>query len=154
MRGAHSVCGDIGAASIGNQSLVLERIRGQVRAAIGEDNLLQLRELRAKLLQLPHLREAGSKHDFGSTMFQNVSDAFRRFVEIDGNGNSARARDGKIGRVPLRTVGCEKSDAIPRLHSQLDKCGGESRNTPQHLFGGDLFPAIGSADQLRAEVRQ
>ena len=80
--------------------------------------------------------------NFGAAMLEDVGDAFRRFVEIDRNGDAARTCDGEVGGVPFRPVGRKKADAVARLYAEFDKCRGKPRDTAQEFFGGDRLPAI------------
>jgi len=67
-----------------DQGFVAETIGGQIGAAIGYDDLLQFRKLRAESLELLHLRGACGEDDLCAAMLEDVDDAVGRFVEIDG----------------------------------------------------------------------
>ena len=123
LRNAHSISRDICAAGSGDQCFIAQTIRWQIGAAIREYNLFQFWKLSANGLKLVHLRRASCKNNLRAAVVEDVRDALRRFVKINWNGDSAGARDGKIGGMPFRTVGSKKSDPVPGLHSQLDKCG-------------------------------
>src|SRR5208282_256125 len=124
LRRAHAVGRDIGATCGGDQCFVTEVIRWQVGAAIGEDDLLQLWKLCANSLQLVHLRGTRGEDKFCAAMFEDVGNALRRFVEIDRNGDAARASDREVGGVPLGAIGGKKADAVAGLHAKFDKCRG------------------------------
>ena len=87
-------------------------------------------------------------------MLQDVGHAVGRFVEVDRDGNRARAVDGKIRRVPFGTVRGEKPDAIARLYAQFHERGRQARDAAQKFLGGNGFPAAVPAHHLRVRDRQ
>src|SRR4029077_2293618 len=91
--------------------------------------------------------------DFRARMFQDVSHAVGRLIEIDGNGDATGARNGEVGGVPLRPVGREQADTITRLDAELDECHGKSGNPAQEFGGGNRLPDIVAANQLEARIR-
>ena len=133
LRGAQAVGGDVGAASGGNQCFVAETFAGRSAPPSARTICSQLRELRAKRQKLLHLRSASGEHDLCAAMFQDVGHAVGRFVEVDGNGDAARAGDGKIGGVPFGAVGCKKADAVAGLHAEFDEGGGESGDAAEEI---------------------
>src|SRR6266568_6412270 len=87
-------------------------------------------------------------------MFQDVSHALGRFVEVNGNGDGARAIDGKVGSMPLRTVCGEKAEAVARLYTEFHKRRGKTGDAAEKLLGRDGLPTAVAAEHLCTGIRQ
>src|SRR5712691_7035558 len=121
---------------------------------VSDDNLIELGEIGADGEKVLQLRHADHEDDLGTAMFQNVGHAVGRFVEVDGNGDSAGAIDGEVGGVPLRTVGGKKTDAVAGLHAEFDESCGEAGHAAEKFLGRNGLPAAVAANHLGARVRK
>jgi hypothetical protein len=135
LRSTHAVGGYFGAARGSDQRFVAQAIRGYVFSGVSDDDVLQLRQLRATGQELFQLVRAGHDDHTRTGMFQDVRHAVRRLVEINRNSDAAGAVDGEIGGVPLGAIGGEQGHAVAGLHSQLNQRHGQAGNASQQLRG-------------------
>ena len=73
-------------------------------------------------------------------MLQNVGHAFRRFLEINRNGDRAISVDGKIGGVPFGTIGAKQANAIAGLYAEFEQGLGEACGTAKKFLAGNILP--------------
>src|SRR5882672_12913943 len=81
--------------------------------------MFQMLECAANFEKSGELRVAGDEKNFRFGVIEDIGYPFRRLVEIDGNGDAARAGDGEVRSVPFRTVCGEEGDAIARFYAQF-----------------------------------
>ena len=74
--------------------------------------MFQVPERAANFKKSGELRVAGDKKNFRFGVIEDVGYPLGRFIEIDGNGDAARAGDGEVRGVPFGTVCREEADAI------------------------------------------
>jgi len=150
---AQTVRRDVRCAGAGDQGFVTKTFRGNVRAAVGDDNLFQLRQADADGEKFVQLGRADNENDLGATMFEDVGHAVGRFVEVHGNGDSASAVDGEVSGMPLWTVGRKKTDAVAGLHAEFHKGSGKASDAAENLLGCEGVPAAVTASHLGVRVR-
>jgi hypothetical protein len=152
--GAHAIGRDIRRTRAGDECFVAKTFGGNVRFDIGDNDLFEFRKLLANVEKLPQLRWTNDEDDLGSAMFEDVSHAVGRFVEVDRDGDGAGAVDGEIGGVPFGAVGGKETDAIAGFHAEFDQGGGKAGDAAEKFLGGDGVPSAVAADHLGARVRE
>src|SRR5207249_622604 len=80
---SQAVGGNIRRACASDECFVAKTFGGNVSAAVGDDDLLQLREAGADGEKLLQLGSANNENDFCAAMFEDVGHAVRRFVEVN-----------------------------------------------------------------------
>ncbi len=115
LRGAHTIGGDFGAACGSDQGFVAQALGGHIVPDVGDDYMLELRELRAAGQKSFQLLGAGHDNHARAAMLEDERHAVGRFVEINGDGDAAGAIDGEISSMPLWAIGGEERDAVAGL---------------------------------------
>src|SRR5439155_21468948 len=121
LRRAQTVGGDPRAAGGGDERFVAEAVGWDVVAGVGDDDMFQVLERAANFEKSGELRGTSDKKNFRFGVIEDVAYPFGRFVEINGNGDAARAGDGEVRGVPFGTVCGEEGDAIARFYAQFKK---------------------------------
>src|ERR1700746_2451772 len=96
-----AVRGNFRSTCQGDQCFVAKTIGRLLVASIGNDDVFELGKFAANRKQRNQLVGAGDENDFGFGMFQDISSALRRLLEIDRNSDSAVSVDCKIGGMPF-----------------------------------------------------
>ncbi len=115
---------------------------------IGDDNLLELRQFVSNGQQRDQLIFSGNENNSCFRVIQNVGHAFRRFLEINRNRDSAVTVDGEIGGVPFRTIGRKKANAIAGLYTKFEQRFGEAGSTAKKFLAGNILPGCGGPKHL------
>src|SRR5882762_6864955 len=149
LRSAQAIGGNFRSTRGGDQRFVAQTIGGNVIAGVGDNNVFQLRKFAANGQQRNQLFVASDENDFGIGMFQDVRGAFRRLLEIDRNSDATIAVDGKIGGVPLRTIGGKESDAVAGFYAKFKERLGKPGGATKEFLAGNLLPAGLIAKHLR-----
>ena len=147
---AEAISSDFRGAGGGDKSFVAEEIRGKRVARAGDDDLLDFLELIADFEEFLKLLGAGDKNDLRAAVIQDVGHAIRGFVEVDRNGDAARAVDGEIGGMPFGAIGGKEADTIAGFDAEFDEGMCEAGDAAQHFLGGNGFPTFGAAKHLCA----
>src|SRR5437762_11643131 len=87
-----------------------------------------------------HRIPSGDEDHARFSMYTDVRHAFRRFCEIHRDSNSATYVDGKIGSVPLGTVGCEQANAIAGFHAKFEKRLRQTGGAAKKFITGNILP--------------
>jgi len=154
LSGAEAVGGDFGATSGGDERFVLQALVGDVGAAFSHDDVLEFGDGGAAGEEPFELLDSGDDDYFGGRMVEDVGHPVGGFVEVDGDGDAARARDGEVGGVPLGAIGGENGHAVAGFDAEFDEGHGEACDAAEEFGGGDGMPGGIAAKELGARIRE
>src|SRR5450432_3408613 len=75
-------------------------------------------------------------------------------MELNGHADAARASDGEIGGVPLRSVGGKDAHTVTGFYAELDEGCRKSRDATEKFLRRYGFPTVAVTKHLRAGIRQ
>src|SRR6266404_7252030 len=114
--------------------------------------MFQMLERAANFKKSGELRSASDKKNFRFGVIEDIGYPLGRFVEIDGNGDAARAGDGEVRSVPFGTVCGEEGDAIARLNAEFKESLRQTGNAAKKFLRRDLLPTGAGAKHLRTRI--